>query len=134
MAAKLTNCPMSYYRWSTSLITVSLCLVLGCGSSNSGARGYNHLVAASEALAANDKDKAYSELTASIDSSPSVWAYFERARLSADKGDDSAALADCTQGLKMDPKYRDLLWLSGELKKPAPQRFKGKFAKPPTAK
>ncbi|MFO0790983.1 MAG: hypothetical protein U0805_16105 [Pirellulales bacterium] len=122
---------MSCSRCSAWFAAAIMCAVLGCGSSTSGTAGYNHLVAAADALAANDKEKAYSELSASIDTSPSVWAYFERARLNVEKGDENAASADCAEGLKLDPKYRDLLWLSGELKKPAAQRFKGKFAKPP---
>jgi hypothetical protein len=108
-------------------------LPCGCGSSeNSGV--YNHLVAASEALKAGEKDKAFSELSASIDTSPSAWAYFERARLNLGNGDEDAAKADCQKGLELDSKYRDLLWLSAELKKPPAKRFKGKLAKPPGLK
>ena len=110
-------------------------LISGCGGGGtSTSRGYNHLVAAAEAIAAGDKDKAFDELSASIETSPSAWAYFERARINLDKGQEDAARADCQKGLELEPKRRDLLWLSGEMKKPAAKRFKGKFAKPPVAR
>jgi hypothetical protein len=106
----------------------------GCGSKPSASRAYNHFVAAATALETGDQDTAFSELTASIETSPTDWAYFERARLNLSKGQESDAVADCQKGLELNPKSPDLLWLSAELKKPAAQRFKGKLAKPPGAK
>lgn len=121
-------------RWRFRLLWMVAVLICGCGHGPSNSRAYNHLVAASEALKGGDKDKALTELSASIDSSPNAWAYFERARLNLDRGKEEAAVADCQEGLKIDPTYRDLLWLSGELKKPSAKRFKGKLAKPPGLK
>ena len=103
----------------------------GCSSGSSTSKGYDHLIAAAQAVSAGDKEAAISELSASIENSPSAWAYFERARILLDKGQEQEAILDCQLGLELDPKDRNLLWLSGELKKPAAQRFKGKLAKPP---
>lgn len=121
-------------RWGYWLLGAIAALNCGCGHGPSTSRAYNHLVAAAEALKSGDKDNAFTELSASIDSSPNAWSYFERARLNLDLGKEDAAVADCQEGLKLDPTYRDLLWLSGELKKPATKRFKGKLAKPPGLK
>ena len=125
---------MTDSRWPAFVLWTAFLLIGGCGGCGGGtstSKGYNHLVAASEAITAGDKEKAFTELSTSIDSSPSAWAYFERARINLDKGQEDAAVADCQKGLELDPKYRELLWLSGELKKPAAKRFKGKLAKPP---
>jgi hypothetical protein len=109
-------------------------LFAGCSSGSSTSKGYDHLVAAAQAIGAGDKEAALSELSASIENSPSAWAYFERARIHLEKGQEQDAILDCKSGLELDPKDRNLLWLSGELKKPAAQRFKGAFAKPPVHK
>jgi hypothetical protein len=116
-----------------SLVAVLwICFVAsGCGVNHSTKGASNHLVAASEAIKAGEKDKALAELSASIDASPSAWAYFERARIELDKGQEDEAKADCQKGLAFDPSYPDLKWLSEELSKPPAKRFKGKFAKPP---
>jgi hypothetical protein len=109
-----------------------LLVVSGCGVNHSTSGASSHLVAASEAISAGDKDKALTELTASIDSSPSAWAYFQRARIKLEKGQETEAKVDCQKGLEFDPTYPDLKWLSDELRKPAGKRFKGKFAKEPS--
>jgi hypothetical protein len=118
-------------RWPILVLLVAIILVGGCGGSTSTSAAYNHFVEAANAINAGDKEKAFSELTATIDSSPSAWAYFERARIHLDRGEEQDAISDCQQGLVLDPKDRKLLWLSAELKKPAAQRFKGRLAKPP---
>jgi len=118
-------------RWPVVVLGIALFVIPGCGRKTSTSKAYNHLVAASNALSAGDKDTAFAELTASLTTSPSAWAYFERARIYLDKGQEEEALADCQKGLELDPQYPDLLWLAAELKKPPAQRFKGKFAKPP---
>lgn len=118
-------------RWSILVLCLGLCTVVGCGRKTSTSKAYNHLTAAANALSAGDKETAFAELSASLETSPSAWAYFERARLYLDKGQEQEALADCQKGLELDAQYPDLLWLSAELKKPPAQRFKGKFAKPP---
>ncbi|HEX2473756.1 MAG TPA: tetratricopeptide repeat protein [Lacipirellulaceae bacterium] len=118
-------------RWLFLVLSTAIIPVGGCGGSTSTSAAYDHFVAAADAINAGDKEKALSELTATIDSSPSAWAYFERARIYLEKGQEQDAISDCQQGLVLDPKDRKLLWLSAELKKPAAQRFKGRFAKPP---
>jgi hypothetical protein len=120
-------------RQSRSSFTLLLLLVAlsGCGSGHTATGASNHLVAASEALQSGEKDRALAELSASIDATPSAWAYFERARLKLEKGQEVDAKADVQKGLEFDPAYADLKWLSEELKKSPDKRFKGKFAKPP---
>lgn len=71
------------------------------------------------------------ELTAAADTSPNGWVYFERARLQLDQGKEQEAAADCQKGLELEPDNSQLKWLTAELKKPAAQRFKGRFANPP---
>jgi tetratricopeptide (TPR) repeat protein len=118
-------------RWTVVVLSTAILPLCGCGGSTSTSAAYDHFVEAANAINAGDKEKAFSELSASIESSPSAWAYFERARIYLDKGQEQDAISDCQQGLVLDPKDRKLLWLSAELKKPAAQRFKGRFAKPP---
>jgi hypothetical protein len=116
------------------VLWLPLALLAGCGGDTSANKGYDHFIAAVQALKAGDKDVAMTELTATIDSSPSSWAYFERARIHLEKDLEQDALNDTQKGLELDPKDRNLLWLSTELKKPAAQRFKGRFANPPVLK
>jgi tetratricopeptide (TPR) repeat protein len=91
------------------------------------------LIEAQQALSDGDTEKAMELLSASIEAKPNPWAYYQRARLHVDAGDDAAAQADCQAGLELDPEHSDLQWLASELKKPAAQRFKGKNAEPPSA-
>lgn len=56
-----------------------------------------------DALAAGDKETAIKELDASIAAQPDAWAYFQRGRLFAEKGEDDKSLADCAAGLGLDP-------------------------------
>jgi tetratricopeptide (TPR) repeat protein len=106
----------------------------GCGGSGpSTSKAYDHFVAAAQAIEAGDKDTAVSELSASIEKSPSAWAYFQRARIYLDQGKETEAAADAQKGLEVDPANADLKWLAAELKKPPAQRFNGRFAKPPSA-
>ena len=122
-------------RWSVLFLVVALFPFTGCGSGKpSASKAYNHFVAASKALETGDKETAFVELSASIEASPTDWAYFQRARLNLDKGQENEAIADCNKGLELNSKSRELLWLSAELKKPAAQRFKGKLATPPGSK
>lgn len=122
-------------RCPVLLLGMALLPFSGCGGGKpSASKAYDHFVAAATALQTGDKETAFAELSASIEKSPTDWAYFERARLSLNKGQEDNAVADCNKGLELNPKSRDLLWLSGELKKPAAQRFKGKLANPPGQK
>ncbi|MCC6493568.1 MAG: hypothetical protein IT424_11170 [Pirellulales bacterium] len=92
------------------------------------------LLDAKAALASGDNARALEALNASIDAQPTVWALVERARLNAKLGSDQAARDDCRQLRSLDPENRDAAWLEGELKKPAADRFEGKFADPPSAR
>ena len=122
-------------RWSIITLATILVLVTGCGGSDrSGSSAYDSFVEAVKAIEAGDKETAYNELSASIENCPTDWAYFERARIYLEKGQEQEALADCQKGLELNPKYANLIWLSGELKKPVAQRFKGRFAQPPVRK
>lgn len=85
-----------------------------------------------ESLEAGDKDQALESLNASIADEPMTWAYRDRAKILAERGDDKAALADCDAALKLAPDDPDILWLKGEFAKPAAQRFQGKFNVPPS--
>ncbi|MCO6043686.1 hypothetical protein NG895_07185 [Aeoliella sp. ICT_H6.2] len=121
-------------------ILAALCLIVlslaGCGQRNSPEQqpATRHFLAAQEALAKGDKEAAIRSFTASIDAKPNGWAYMERAKLYLDQGNDEAAIADCEAGLAIEPKNEDFKWLLAEAKKPANDRFKGKFAQPPSAK
>jgi tetratricopeptide (TPR) repeat protein len=122
-------------RWSIITLGTVLLLVSGCGGSDrSASSAYDSFIEAVKAIEAGDKETAFNELSASIEKCPTDWAYFERARIYLDKGQEQEASADCQKGLELNPKYANLVWLSGELKKPPAQRFKGRFAKPPAAK
>jgi tetratricopeptide (TPR) repeat protein len=123
---------MMEVRWHALVVGAALVVVAGCGSGTSSEKAYDHFVAAAQAVEAGDKETALSELSASIEKSPSAWAYFQRARIYVDQGKEAEATADIQKGLEIDPKNRDLMWLGAELKKPAAQRFKGKFANPPS--
>ena len=50
-------------------------------------------------------------LHASLDITPSVWAYMERGKLNLQNGDQQAALADCQTALAISTEDRDVLWL-----------------------
>jgi hypothetical protein len=122
---------MSNARWKLRTLAVVLLFAGGCGGSTSTSKSYDHFVAAAKALETGDKETAFQELSATIEKSPSDWAYFERGRLSAEQGRDEEAAADVQNGLKLNPNNPNLKWLETELTKPANQRFQGKFANPP---
>jgi Tfp pilus assembly protein PilF len=123
---------MMDFRWQTLALWATAAAVGGCGAP-AAKEAENHLIAATTAMQSGDKATAISELTASIDESPNTWAYFQRARLYVMQGQNEEAAADCQKGLELDPHDRDLNWLAGELKKPPAQRFKGRFARSPSA-
>ena len=122
-----------FASWLTCLATLLLATA-GCGQTSGpdlddSAQSF---IAAQQALADGDTDKAKQLLTASIQARPDAWAYYQRAKLYSDTGDDAAAQADCQAGLELDAQNTNLMWLAGELEKPQPQRFRGKFSKPPS--
>jgi tetratricopeptide (TPR) repeat protein len=122
---------------------VQVCFVLlmfvfpasGCGDSDKGVpeAAVNHFIAASKAIADGDREAALRELTASIEQKPTAWAYYQRAKVLLDGGQESEAADDCVKGLELEPDHRDLKWFAGELKKPAAKRFRGRYKNPPSA-
>jgi tetratricopeptide (TPR) repeat protein len=94
----------------------------------------NYFLQAQEALKQGDTSKAIAAFTASIESKPNAWAYMERAKLYAAAGQGEQALQDAQKAVELEPENSDALWLEGELKKPAEQRFKGIFQIPPSAR
>jgi hypothetical protein len=93
-----------------------------------------HFLAAQDALAAGDSAQALVELTASIETQPDAWAYFQRARLLGKMEEDDRALADCRAGLALDAEHVQLRWLQSELRKPSSRRFQGSNGVPPVTK
>jgi hypothetical protein len=63
-----------------------------------------------------------------------LWALRERAKLHAERGEDQAAREDCEAALAITPDDADVLWIKGELAKPAAQRFQGVAKSPPSNK
>jgi hypothetical protein len=123
---------MTDSRWIAGFLAAVLLCAGGCGGgSSSASKSYDHFVAAATALETGDKETAFKELSATIEMSPSDWAYFERARLLAEQGRDAEATADVQRGLELQANNANLQWLAAELKKPANERFQGRFAKPP---
>lgn len=79
---------------------------------------------ATAALASGDKELAVAKLTESIDSEPTTGCLFDRAKLYESMDQDDKALADCNQGLVLQPDHKDLKWLKKQLEKPKAKRFK----------
>jgi Tfp pilus assembly protein PilF len=120
---------MSTVRW----LCAATLLAAACRESTTGLdKAGQAFVDAQQALAAGDKDRARELLDVSIRTRPDPWAYFQRAQLHAEAGNDDAAQADCREGLRLDPEHSDLLWLEKELDKPSSARFQGRNAKPPS--
>lgn len=105
----------------------------GCGEKHSEVKKSNELlIEARQAIVSGDTAKAIEALNASIEAQPNTWALFELAQLQLKEGDEQAALASCVQGLELDSESADILWLKGEIEKPAEKRFKGRFKFPPS--
>jgi len=69
-----------------------------------------------------DEAKCVELMTQVIEQRPMHAAYFHRAWIYAEQGYIQQAQADVTAGLELEPENSDLLWLDGELKKPARKR------------
>jgi len=114
-----------------------LCLVAtaaGCRDDGPGLdEAAEHFIEAQQALGDGDTAKAMQELNASIELRPDPWAYYQRAKLYADAGDEAAAQRDCAAGLELAPRHANLKWLHGELEKPVDKRFQGASEQPPSA-
>ncbi len=119
-------------RRASSLATLLLgsFLLAGCASEEESAR--EKFTSAYSAIAAGDTEAAMELLGESIETSPTSYAYYQRARLLTDADKVDEALADCEAGLQLEPEHADLKWLQDELQKPADKRFKGRNANPPS--
>jgi tetratricopeptide (TPR) repeat protein len=115
-------------------IIEAVALTGGCGGSEGPklSDSSKYLVEARRALGDGDTDAALKALDASIAAEPNEWAYLDRAKLHATLGNDQAALDDCEALVRLKPDNPDVAWIKGELKKPVADRFKGRFAVPPS--
>jgi tetratricopeptide (TPR) repeat protein len=127
-----TSRPRQAHRrlgWAMAFIVLT-----GCYGAEPGATDANKkYIEATGYLAKGENDKAMEALNASLAAGPTLWAYRARARLSAESNNDAAALKDCEEALKVTPDDPDILWIKGELAKPAAERFKGRFKTPPSS-
>lgn len=106
----------------------------GCGDDKPVVSDANKLfIEASKLIGEGQKQAALDKLNESIASEPLLWSYRERAKLLLEMGRDQDALKDCDAALQLAPEDPDLLWLKGEIAKPAAQRFQGKFKTPPSS-
>ena len=121
-----------------SIVGLALAVLLaccGCGAEEQElGTATEHYLAAQEAIASGNTEMALTELDASLSLQPDAWAYYQRAQLLLEKGDDAKALADCDAGLQLDAQHTELKWLQAELRKPANRRFKGRNKEPPIRK
>jgi hypothetical protein len=113
--------------------TTAIISLAGCGAKEQVVSDANQkYIEATELLAKGQTEEAMQALNASIEVEPTLWAYRARAKISAEKGNDQAALDDCAAGLKITPDDPDLLWIKGEIAKPKDTRFQGQFKTPPS--
>lgn len=106
----------------------------GCGGDRPIVSDANKLfIEASKLIGEGQKQAALDKLNESIASEPLLWSYRERAKLLLEMGRDEDALNDCDAALNIASEDPDLLWLKGEIAKPAAQRFQGKFKTPPSS-
>lgn len=106
---------------------------VGCGGKDTLEPADYHMIAAKQAIAADDTQRAIEELTAALAERDDAAAYRMRADIYIEQGQDDKAIADCESGLKINPEDRDLQWMLRELKKPSKRRFQGKNQVPPSA-
>jgi tetratricopeptide (TPR) repeat protein len=118
----------------SGMVLAAILASAGCGGSSEVAlpEDQNLFVAGQAALDSGDTALAMQKFTEAIESKSSLFAHYNRARLYEQLGEDEKALADCDAALKILPTDKDALWLQGELNKPKEQRFKGRFANPPS--
>jgi tetratricopeptide (TPR) repeat protein len=118
----------------TGVVAIVLAFI-GCGTPPTQMPTSDSLyLEAQQHYAKGQNEEALTKLDSSIVAGPTAWAYFLRARIRAQQDDDQAALADCEEGLKLDPGDSKLAWLKGELGKPQQARFQGAFKDPPVEK
>ena len=121
-------------RLSHAALSGLVILAIGCNAGEQQVSNANQLfIEASKLIGEGRKDDAIEKLNASIAAEPSLWSYRERAKLLTEQGKDEAALKDCDAALALVPDDPDMLWLKGEIAKPAAQRFQGRFKSPPSS-
>jgi tetratricopeptide (TPR) repeat protein len=118
--------------WTIFVVT-GLFTTLGCGPQSTLDQAGQAFVDAQQAIADGDQQRALELLGKSIESRPDPWAYYQRAKLLMESGQDEPARADIAAGLELQPDNNDLLWLQNQLKKPAANRFRGRDGTPPRA-
>jgi tetratricopeptide (TPR) repeat protein len=97
--------------------------VVGCGGSDT----FDHteiqkLYIEAMKVRPTDPAKCVELLTQIIDNKPEEEAYFHRGWIYAKEGSFDKAKADVAAGLDLAPEHPRLVWLDGELKKPADKR------------
>ncbi|MBA4104641.1 MAG: hypothetical protein C0485_02705 [Pirellula sp.] len=108
-------------------------VTIGCGDDGPKVSDANKLfIEASKLIGEGQQEAAFEKLNESIADEPLLWSYRERAKLLLEMGKDDAAMKDVDAALQLSPADPDLLWLKGEIAKPAAQRFQGKFKTPPS--
>ncbi len=119
----------------TIALVASLALLpLGCGESGPNVPPeMTHILDAQRALDSGNREEAMAALAASLEEEPNVWAYFQRAKLHLDMGDEEAAAADCQKLLELEPDHVDGRWLQTQIKKDPAKRFQGRDEQPPSA-
>jgi len=121
-------------RYLVVALLMLVAATIGCGDDGPKVSDANKLfIEASKLIGEGQKEKALEKLNESIAAEPLLWSYRERAKLLIEIGKDDAALKDVDAGLQLAPGDQDLLWLKGEIAKPATQRFQGRFKSPPSS-
>ncbi len=105
-------------------------VLTGCSSPKDEALEYYYQAQA--AVEAGNTAEAKQCLTKSIELKPTAYVLYHRATLRLQEGDAAGAIADCQQGLQIEPEHGDLKWLVQEARKGATGRFRGKSAHPPS--
>ena len=122
--------------WAATLMCTALFASSGCSQQSAAPKlspSNLAIVEAQEAYQAGQLDVALERLEASIAAEPTIWALRLRARIRAEQGEDAGAKSDCEAALQLAPDDPDVLWIQGELAKPADKRFQGRFKTPPSA-
>lgn len=109
---------------------------IGCGDKGASERlALGEIYSqATAAIESGDYARAVELLDQAVEKMPNdEWTYRSRALANAHLGEDEAATADVEKCLSLNPENPDAKWIQGELEKKVDQRFKGRFANPPSA-
>lgn len=121
-------------RYFVGALLMLVSVTIGCGDDGPKVSDANKLfIEASKLIGEGQQQAALEKLNESISDEPLLWSYRERAKLLLETGKDDAAMKDVDAALQLAPADPDLLWLKGEIAKPAAQRFQGKFKSPPSS-